>query len=131
MQGKVGGKNEMARILVVDDAEFMRLTLSSILNDANHSVVGEAENGKEAISLYKEENPDLVLMDITMPVMDGIEAIKAIMEYDNQANIIVCSAIGQQKMVVETIELGAKDFIAKPFNKNNVLDIINQVLDKY
>jgi two-component system, chemotaxis family, chemotaxis protein CheY len=119
----------MARILIVDDAKFMRMTLSNILVKANHEVIGEAENGIQAIQLYHEFKPDLVTMDITMPEKSGIEAVKEIkMQYPN-ARIIMCSAMGQQKMVVEAIEAGAKDFIVKPFDEGRVLDAINRVLN--
>ncbi|MFE8695070.1 response regulator [Cytobacillus sp. FJAT-53684] len=118
----------MARILIVDDAKFMRLTLSNILKKANHEVVGEGENGLEAIHLYKELNPDLVTMDITMPEMSGLEAVKAIKKEYPSAKVIMCSAMGQQKMVVEAIEAGAKDFIVKPFDEGRVLDAVNRVL---
>ncbi|MBM7659252.1 two-component system chemotaxis response regulator CheY [Bacillus mesophilus] len=118
----------MARILIVDDAKFMRLTLASIIHKGNHEVVGEAENGKQAIELYKELKPDLITMDITMPEMNGLDALKAIKESDPLVKIIMCSAMGQQKMVVEAIEAGAKDFIVKPFEENRVLEAINRVL---
>ena len=121
----------MARILIVDDAKLMRVKLATLLERADHEIVGKAENGLEAIELYKKTQPDLVTMDITMPVMNGIEAIQTIMEFDRQAKIIVCSAMGQQKVVVEAIELGAKDFIVKPFNENNVLETVNQVLGSH
>lgn len=121
----------MARILLVDDANFMRMTLETIVKQDKHEVIGGAENGKEAIKLYKEMKPDLVTMDITMPVMNGIDAIKEIMKYDSEAKIVVCSAMGQQKVVVEAIEIGAKDFIVKPFDENRVLDTINRVLHKF
>lgn len=118
----------MARILVVDDAKFMRMTLSNILSKADHQVVGECENGKEAVELYRELNPELVTMDITMPVMSGLDAVKAIKKDFPDAKVIMCSAMGQQKMVVEAIEAGAKDFIVKPFDESRVLDAINRVL---
>ncbi|UQD51824.1 response regulator [Bacillus methanolicus] len=118
----------MARILIVDDAKFMRITLSNILKKANHEVVGEGETGKDAIELYRQLNPDLVTMDITMPEMSGIEAVKEIKKEFPQAKVIMCSAMGQQKMVVEAIEAGAKDFIVKPFDEARVLDAINRVL---
>lgn len=120
----------MAKILIVDDAKFMRTTLAAILTENNYEIVGEAHNGEEAINLYKQTNPDLVTMDITMPVMNGIDAIKAIMKIDPQANIVVCSAMGQQKIVVEAIELGARDFIVKPFDNQRVLDTISNVLHR-
>lgn len=118
----------MARILVVDDAKFMRMTLSNILSKGEHEVVGEAENGKEAIQLYEELKPDLVTMDITMPEMNGIEALKEIINNDSGAHVIMCSAMGQQKMVVDAIEIGAKDFIVKPFDEGRVLEAISRVL---
>ncbi|MGP4107081.1 response regulator [Virgibacillus sp. L01] len=118
----------MARILLVDDAKFMRATLETIVKQDRHEVIGEAENGEEAIKLYKEMKPDLVTMDITMPVMNGIDAIKEIMKDHPEAKIVVCSAMGQQKVVVEAIEIGAKDFVVKPFDENRVLDTINRVL---
>jgi two-component system chemotaxis response regulator CheY len=118
----------MARILIVDDAKFMRMTLSNILIKANHEVVGEAENGVQAIELFVKEKPDLVTLDITMPEKNGIEALKEIKQEYPQAKIIMCSALGQQKMVVEAIEAGAKDFIVKPFDENRVIEAINRVL---
>lgn len=118
----------MAKILVVDDAKFLRMTLSNILRKANHEIIGEAENGKEAIELYRELQPDLVTMDITMPIMSGLDAVREIKKEFPSAKIIMCSAMGQQKMVVEAIEAGAKDFIIKPFDEARVIDSINRVL---
>jgi two-component system, chemotaxis family, chemotaxis protein CheY len=118
----------MARILIVDDAKFMRLTLTSILKKAEHEIVGEAENGREAIELYRELKPELVTMDITMPEMSGLEAMKEIKQEFPDAKVVMCSAMGQQKMVVEAIEAGAKDFIVKPFDEGRVLDAVNRVL---
>lgn len=118
----------MARILIVDDAKFMRITLTTILTKANHEIVGEAENGAIAVSLFNDLKPELVLMDITMPEMNGLEAVKEIKKSSPQAKIIMCSAMGQQKMVVEAIEAGAKDFIVKPFDENRVLEAVNRVL---
>ncbi|MEH7526065.1 response regulator, partial [Bacillus sp. JJ1503] len=115
----------MARILIVDDAKFMRITLSTILKKANHEIVGEGENGKEAVQLYEDLLPDLVTMDITMPEMSGLEAVKEIKRQYPSAKVIMCSAMGQQKMVVEAIELGAKDFIVKPFDEGRVLEAVN------
>jgi two-component system chemotaxis response regulator CheY len=116
----------MPRVLVVDDAAFMRLNLKNILKD-DFEVVGEAENGKEAVELYQELKPDIVTMDITMPVMDGLEAIKAIQDIDPDAQIVVCSAMGQQKIVIQAIEMGAKDFIVKPFKKDRVMDSLKKL----
>ncbi|MBP3039843.1 response regulator [Bacillaceae bacterium Marseille-Q3522] len=118
----------MARILIVDDAKFMRMTLSNILKKANHDIIGEAKNGIEAIQLYREHNPDIVTMDITMPELSGIEAVKEIKQEYSKAKIIMCSAMGQQKMVVSAIEAGAKDFIVKPFDESRVIDTINRVI---
>ncbi|WP_306798577.1 response regulator [Oceanobacillus saliphilus] len=120
----------MAKILIVDDAKFMRNNLTVILEKNQHAIVGEAENGKDAIALYKQHQPDLVTMDITMPVMNGIDAIKEIKLIDPDSKIIVCSAMGQQKVVVEAIEAGAQDFIVKPFDENRVMETVNNVLTK-
>lgn len=118
----------MARILIVDDAKFMRLTLSNILKKAHHEIVGEGENGREAVQLYQQLKPDLVTMDITMPEMSGLEALIEIKKMYPNARIIMCSAMGQQKMVVEAIESGAKDFIVKPFDEARVLEAVNRVI---
>lgn len=118
----------MARILIVDDAKFMRITLTNILKKANHEIVGEAENGREAVALYRELKPDLVTMDITMPEMSGLDAVKEIKKDYKDAKIIMCSAMGQQKMVVDAIEAGAKDFIVKPFDDSQVVDSVSRVL---
>lgn len=118
----------MAKILIVDDAKFMRMTLSDILIRNNHEIVGEAENGREAIALFHERQPDLVTMDITMPEMSGLEAMKEIRQNYPQAKVIMCSAMGQQRMVVEAIEAGAKDFIVKPFDEGRVIEAVNRVL---
>lgn len=118
----------MARILIVDDAKFMRITLTNILKKANHEIVGEAENGREAVQLFRELRPDLVTMDITMPEMSGLDAVKEIKRDYKDAKIIMCSAMGQQKMVVDAIEAGAKDFIVKPFDDSQVVDSVDRVL---
>ncbi|QFT88981.1 Chemotaxis protein CheY [Bacillus sp. THAF10] len=118
----------MAKVLVVDDAKFMRLTLGNILTKANHTVIGEAENGKEAVALYRKEQPDLVTMDITMPEMNGIDAVKVILNDFPKAKIIMCSAMGQQRLIVDAIEAGAKDFIVKPFDESRVQEAIKRVL---
>ena len=115
-------------ILLVDDAAFMRINLKNILEKAGYEVVGEAENGNEAVQKYKDLDPDLVTMDITMPEMDGIEAVKKIREIDSDANIIMCSAMGQQSMVVEAIEAGAKDFIVKPFDDDRVIEAVEKAM---
>ncbi|WHY63640.1 response regulator [Cytobacillus firmus] len=118
----------MARILIVDDAKFMRVTLSSILKKADHEIVGEGENGKDAVDLFVNLKPDLVMMDITMPEMSGLEAVREIKRDNPNAKVIMCSAMGQQKVVVESIEAGAKDFIIKPFDEGRVLEAVNRVL---
>jgi two-component system, chemotaxis family, chemotaxis protein CheY len=117
----------MARILIIDDAKFMRVTLTSILKK-EHDIVGEGENGLEAVQLYEQLQPDLVTMDITMPEMNGLDAVKEIKKKYPDAKIIMCSAMGQQKMVLEAIEMGAKDFIVKPFDEVRVLEAVNRVL---
>lgn len=118
----------MASILVVDDAKFMRMTLRQIFEEANHSVIAEAQTGNEAIDHYIELKPDLVIMDITMPEMDGIEAVRKIKEYDADATIVMCSAIGQSRLVLEAIEAGASDFIVKPFEKERVIEAAERAL---
>lgn len=117
----------MVNVLVVDDAKFMRMTLKNMLNTSDYTVIGEAENGEEAIAQYRSLKPDLVTMDITMPVMDGLTAAKAILSDFPDARIIMCSAMGQQKMVIEAIEAGAKDFIVKPFDGSRVIESMNRV----
>ncbi|AEH53551.1 MULTISPECIES: response regulator [Heyndrickxia] len=119
----------MANVLIVDDAKFMRMTLAKMLENGGHTVVGEAENGQRAIELYREVRPDVVTMDITMPEMTGIEAVKKIVREFPDAKIIICSALGQQKLVVEAIESGAKDFIVKPFDETRVLEAVERVLN--
>jgi len=111
----------MARVLVVDDAAFMRMMLKGILQKGGHEVVGEAEDGQKAVEQYKALKPDIVTMDITMPNKNGIEAVKEIMTLDANAKIIMCSAMGQQEMVMDAIKSGAKDFIVKPFQEDRVL----------
>ena len=115
-------------ILIVDDAAFMRMMIKDILTKNGYNVVGEAENGLKAVEKYTELKPDLVLMDITMPDMDGIQALKKIKELDPNANIIMCSAMGQQAMVIEAIQSGAKDFIVKPFQAERVLEAVKKVV---
>lgn len=114
------------KILVVDDAMFMRGVLRSILEENGHTVIGEAENGMEAIQKYVELKPDLVTMDITMPDMTGLEAVKAIRQIDGNARIIMCSAMGQNAMVMEAMKNGALDFIIKPFKVFTVMEAIRR-----
>lgn len=115
-----------ARILIVDDAMFMRGVLRRILEQSGYEVVGEASNGIEAIEKYKELKPDLVTMDITMPDMTGLVAVKAIKEIDSNARVIMCSAMGQNAMVVEALKNGALDFIIKPFQASAVLEALRR-----
>lgn len=118
----------MSKVLIVDDAAFMRMMIKDILEKNGFEVVGEANNGIKAIELYKKEKPDVVTMDITMPDMDGIEAVKEIKSIDSDAKVIMCSAMGQQTMVMDAIKAGAKDFIVKPFQPDRVLESINKVI---
>jgi two-component system chemotaxis response regulator CheY len=115
-------------ILITDDTAFMRLTLKNILEKNNFTIVGEAENGQVAVEKYKELQPDLTIMDITMPVMDGIAAIKKIKALDPDAKIIVCSAMGQKALVIEALNAGAVDFIVKPFQADRILQAVEKVL---
>jgi two-component system, chemotaxis family, chemotaxis protein CheY len=114
------------RILITDDALFMRVTLKNILSSNGYEIVGEAGNGVEAVKLYQQLKPDLVTMDITMPEMDGIEALKEIKKIDPNATVVMCTAMGQKNMVVEAIQAGAKDFIVKPFQPDRVLEAVGK-----
>ncbi|MBU3804291.1 MAG: response regulator [Candidatus Cellulosilyticum pullistercoris] len=116
------------RILVVDDAAFMRMMIKDILSKNGYEIAGEAENGLKAVEKYKELMPDLVLMDITMPEMNGIDAVKNIRAIDSAAKIVMCSAMGQQAMVIESIQAGAKDFIVKPFQADRILEAVRKVV---
>ena len=115
-------------ILICDDAAFMRMMIKDILTKNGYNVVGEAENGAKGVERYNELKPDLVLMDITMPEMDGIAALKAIKASDPKASVIMCSAMGQQAMVIESIQSGAKDFIVKPFQADRVIEAVKKVV---
>lgn len=116
------------RVLIVDDVIFMRMKLKDILEKNGFQVVAEAQNGIEAIEKYKAEMPDLVTMDITMPEMDGITALKAIRQMDPKAKVIMCSAMGQQTMVMDAIQAGAMDFIVKPFDNDRVIESLNKAI---
>ncbi|NLZ38519.1 MAG: response regulator [Firmicutes bacterium] len=118
----------MARVLVVDDAAFMRMAIKNMLENHGYEIVGEAENGAVAVQKYQECRPDLVTMDITMPEMNGLEALKAIMKIDPNAVVVMVSAMGQEAMVKEAIMSGAKSFIIKPFKADHVLETIRKVL---
>ena len=115
-------------ILICDDAAFMRMMIKDILTKNGYNVAGEAENGAKAVEQYNLLKPDLVLMDITMPEMDGIQALKKIKESDPGAMVIMCSAMGQQAMVIESIQAGAKDFIVKPFNQERIVETVKTIL---
>lgn len=115
-------------ILIVDDAAFMRMMIKDILTRNGYNVVGEAENGAKALEKYKELTPDLVLMDITMPEVDGIQALKNIRAAAPAAKVIMCSAMGQQAMVIESIQNGACDFIVKPFQADRVIDAVKKAI---
>ena len=115
-------------VLVCDDAIFMRTMISDILSQAGFEVVGEAESGIQAVAKYRELKPDLVTMDIVMPDMGGIEAVREICRTDPDAKVLMCSAMGQQALVVEAIQAGAKDFVVKPFQPSRVLEAVQRVL---
>jgi len=115
----------VAKVLVVDDAMFMRTKASRLLSGEGFQVV-EAANGAEAVELFKAEQPDLVLMDITMPVLDGIGALKAIKSIDDSAKVIMVTALGQRSMVLEAIRAGAKDFVVKPFQPDKLMEAVRK-----
>lgn len=118
----------MARILVADDASFMRQMIREIVEAQGHEVVGEASDGDEVVEEWKRLHPDVVTMDIVMPRRSGIDAVKSIIELDPKARIVMCSAMGQQTLVVEAIQAGARDFIVKPFQPARVLEAVQRVL---
>lgn len=117
------------KVLIVDDAAFMRMMIKDILSKNGFEVVGEAEDGAQAVEKYTELTPDLVTMDITMPEMDGITALKKIKAIAPEAKVIMCSAMGQQAMVIDAIQAGAKDFIVKPFQADRVMESIQKALN--
>jgi two-component system chemotaxis response regulator CheY len=116
------------RVLITDDALFMRVTLKNILTKNGYEIAGEAANGKESVALYQQTKPDLVTMDITMPEMDGISALREIRKHDPEANVIMCTAMGQKNMVMEAVSAGAKDFIVKPFQPDKVIEAIQKII---
>ncbi|HNZ27276.1 MAG TPA: response regulator [Spirochaetota bacterium] len=118
-----------ARVLIVDDLAFIKLIIRDTLEKTGFEVAGEASNGLEAVELYKRLKPDIVLMDITMPRMDGIQALQEIMKSDSSAKVIMCSALGQQKLIIQSIQLGAKDFIVKPFKPERIVGAIKKALN--
>ena len=118
----------MAKILIVDDSKMSRKMLRSIAEGMGHEIAGEAVNGEEGVKLFGELKPDAVTLDITMPEMDGIASLKGIKQADPNAKVIMCSAMGQQAMVIESIQAGAKDFIVKPFQAERVLEAVKKVV---
>ncbi len=118
----------MAKILLVDDAAFMRMMVKDTLTKAGYTDLYEAADGMQAVETYNEIKPDLVLMDITMPNMDGLEALKTIKSKDPNANIVMCSAMGQESMVIDAIKSGAKDFIVKPFKPDRILKTVSSIV---
>ena len=117
---------DQIKIILVDDLSFMREAIRYIVEKENMIIIGEAENGADAVKLYAKLSPDIVLMDITMPVMDGLESLKKIKEFDPGAKIIMCSALGQQKYIIKAIQFGAKDFILKPFQPERIISAITK-----
>lgn len=118
----------MANVLIVDDAAFMRMTIRKMLEAHGHSIVAEAQNGVEAVKLSQELKPDVILLDITMPEMNGVDALKRIKELEPTAKCIICSAMGQQAMVAQAIQYGAKDFIVKPFEEDRLIAAVERVM---
>lgn len=118
------------KILIVDNATFIRAMIKNIVSNNGYAVAGEAENGLEAVKLYQTLRPDLVTMDISIPVMNGIESTKAIKKIDSNARIIICTAVGQQSVVVEAVRAGAMDFIIKPFKQETLLRVMQRALSK-
>ncbi len=120
----------MAKIMLVDDAAFMRMMVKNALTKSGYDNFVEAHDGAEAVKKYDEEKPDMVIMDITMPNMDGLQALKKIRENDPNAKVVMCTAMGQEGMVVDAIKSGAKDFIVKPFNADRIVQTVNTILGK-
>jgi len=120
----------MARILVADDASFMRQMIREIVESEGHEVVAEASDGIEAIDQFKNHHPDVVTMDIVMPRRSGIDAVKAILEFDPTARVVMCSALGQETLVNEALQAGAHDFIVKPFKPDSVINTLKKALEK-
>ncbi len=114
------------KIMLVDDAAFMRMMIKNMLTQGGYTDIIEAQNGVEAVEKYKTESPDLVIMDITMPEKDGIEALREIKEYNSNSNVVMCSALGQEKLVLEALKLGAADFIVKPFKPDRIMETVSK-----
>jgi len=116
------------RVLIVDDAAFMRMMIKNVLTQNGYEVTGEASNGQEALVLYEKVKPDLVTLDITMPEMDGIQTLKELLKMDPSANVIMVTAMGQQQLVIEAIQVGAKDFVVKPFQPDRLIEAVRKAL---
>lgn len=123
-------ENVALKVLIADDALFMRNLLRDILERSGFQVVAEATNGQEAIELYREHKPDLVTMDIVMPLKSGIEALEEIIKEDPRARIVMCSALGQETLVLEAVQCGARDFIVKPFKEERVVEVVRRICDQ-
>ena len=117
----------MSKVLVADDASFMRMIIRRILEKEGHEVIGEASNGAVCIERYKELTPDFVTLDITMPEMDGITALKSLLEFDPKANVVMISALGEEHMIREAIAIGAKNFIVKPFQEAQIVTVLRKL----
>jgi two-component system chemotaxis response regulator CheY len=117
----------MATVMIVDDSTFMRMMLKKIMVELGHEVIAEGENGVEAVAIHKEMKPDLITLDITMPEMNGIEAARVIRSTDPDVKLLMCSAMGQQRLIIEAIEVGANDFVIKPFDKDRIKDALNNI----
>jgi two-component system chemotaxis response regulator CheY len=118
----------MARILVVDDSMFMRTTIARLITEGGHEVIGEAQNGVEAVARFQELRPELITLDITMPVKDGLATLADIMAIDPRARVVMCSAFGMQSKVIEALRLGAKDFVVKPVQRELLLEAVDKAL---
>jgi two-component system chemotaxis response regulator CheY len=124
----LGGFKMSKKIMLVDDAAFMRMMIKDTLQKNGFTEILEAANGQLAVATYQAEHPDLVIMDITMPVMDGLQALKEIKSFDSSATVVMCSAMGQETMVVDALKQGAKDFIVKPFKPDRIMKTVNSIL---
>ena len=118
------------RVLIIDDLAFMRAAIRTVLEEAGMEIAGEAENGKEGIILYMQTKPDIVLLDIVMPVMDGITTLQRLIRDDPSARIVMCSALGEQELIVRAIQLGARDFVVKPFQPKRIVSAIQKAAGK-
>ncbi len=120
----------MATVMIADDTVFMRTALKKLLSEAGFKVVAEAENGEVAVSQYQQHKPDVVMLDITMPVMDGLAALQAIKQADPDASVVMCTALGQERIVMQAMDYGAKDYIIKPFKPEKVIEAIKKASTK-